>query len=57
MITSDEFLLYCDTALDGYAAVCRELGDDLVNERVDGGNSAFALTSHVVGVMARGDGR
>ena len=53
MITTDEFLGYCDTALDGYAAICRELGDDLVNERVDGGNSAFALVAHVVGVMAR----
>ncbi len=53
MITTDEFLGYCDTALDGYAAICRELGDDLVNERVDDGNSAFALACHVVGVMAR----
>jgi len=53
VITTDEFLGYCDTALDGYAAICRELGDDLVNERVDDGNSAFALVAHVVGVMAR----
>ncbi|WP_377641358.1 DUF664 domain-containing protein [Oryzobacter terrae] len=53
MITTDEFLGYCDTALDGYAAICRELGDDLVNARLDGGNSAFGLATHVVGVMAR----
>lgn len=53
MITTDEFLGYCDTALDQYAAICRELGDDLVNEQVDAGNSAFALATHVVGVMTR----
>jgi hypothetical protein len=56
VISTDEFLAYCDTALDAYAELCRDLGDDLVNERVegvDGSNSAFALVTHVVGVMAR----
>lgn len=55
MITTDEFLAYCDTALDGYASVCRDLGDDLVSVRlpVPGGNSAFGLVAHVCGVMAR----
>jgi hypothetical protein len=56
VITTDEYLALCDTALDGYAAICRELGDDLVSARVEdlpGSNSAFALVAHVVGVMAR----
>ena len=56
MITVEEYLTYCDGALDQYAAICRELGDDLVNgrlEEVPGSNSAFALVAHVVGVMAR----
>ncbi|WP_299441416.1 DUF664 domain-containing protein [uncultured Phycicoccus sp.] len=56
MISTEEYLRYCDAALDQYAAVCRELGDDLVNARLDdvaGSNSAFALVAHVVGVMAR----
>ena len=54
MITVDEFLGYCDTALEGYAVVCRDLGDDLVNARLDdvpGSNAAYALVAHVVGVM------
>ena len=56
MITTDELLACCDTALEGYAGICRELGDDLVNARLDdldASNSAFALVTHVVGVMAR----
>jgi hypothetical protein len=56
VISIDEFLDFCDSALDGYAAICRELGDDLVSARLDevpGSNSAFALVSHIVGVMAR----
>lgn len=54
MITVDEFLDYCDTALDGIADVCRSLGDDGVNVRLDdvpGSNSASGLVAHVVGVM------
>lgn len=56
MITVDEYLDHCDTALDGYADICRALGDDLVNARLDdvpGTNTAYALVAHVVGVMAR----
>ncbi len=55
MITVEQYLDHCERALDGFAAVCEELGDDLVSERLDGvpgSNSAFALVSHVVGVMA-----
>ena len=56
MITVDEFLDHCDTALDGYADSCRTLGDALVNARIEGvrgSNTAYALVAHVVGVMGR----
>ena len=56
MITPDSYLSFCDEALDAYAVVVRELGDPHVNASVpslDGSNSAFALVSHVVGVMGR----
>ena len=36
MITVEEYLGYCDSALDGYADIVRALGDDLVNSRLDG---------------------
>ena len=55
MISVEEYLDVCDAALDGYAQVCRALGDDLVSVRLDdvpGSNSAFGLVAHVVGVMA-----
>ena len=55
MITVEQYLDHCERALDGFGAICEELGDDLVGERLDGvpgSNSAFALVSHVVGVMA-----
>lgn len=56
MITTDEFLAYCDSAIEQYAAIVTELGDERVNARIVGlavSNSAFALVSHVVGVMGR----
>lgn len=55
MITPREYLDYCDVAWDGYAAIARQLGDDLVNERPDlpGTNSCFGLIAHVVGVAGR----
>ena len=55
MITVDEYLGFCDHALDQYAAIVTQLGDDLVAARLDGisgSNSAFALVTHVSGVMA-----
>jgi hypothetical protein len=55
MISVDEFLAYCDSALDGYAAIVRQLGDDLVNTRLDdvpATNTAAALVTHACGVMA-----
>lgn len=56
MITVDAYLTFCDDALDAYAGVVRSLGDPLVNATVpgvEGSNSAFAVVSHVVGVMGR----
>ena len=56
MITVEEYLGFCDDALDGYAAIAAELGDELVNARLDGipgSNSAFALVTHVAGMTAR----
>ena len=55
MISEEEYLDFCDAALDGYAEVCRALGDDLVSVRLDdvpGSISAFGLVAHAVGVMA-----
>ena len=55
MITVDEYLGYCDHALDAYAAIATRLGDDLVNARLDGvpgSNSAFALVAHISGMAA-----
>ena len=56
MITVEEYLTYCDKALDGYAAIARQLGDDLVNERpadVPGANTASGLIAHAAGVISR----
>jgi DinB superfamily len=56
MITVDEYLAYCDRALDAYTEIVTRLGDDLVNARPDGvpgANSAFALVTHVDGMAAR----
>ena len=56
MISVDEYLSCCDRALDGYADTVTELGDDLVNSRLDGipgSNSAFALVTHISGMTAR----
>jgi len=56
VITRDSYLAFCDDALDAYAVITRELGDSRVNAvapGVAGSNSAFALVSHVVGVMGR----
>ncbi|GGL41458.1 DUF664 domain-containing protein [Phycicoccus endophyticus] len=54
MVEGEVFLRFCDDALEQFAALCRELGDDLVNTRVEGvqgSNSAFVLVAHVCGVM------
>ena len=53
MISPEEYLDYCDRALDQYVDALRALGDDLVGERpgFPGANSAFGLAAHVCGVM------
>jgi len=54
MITVDEYLAYCDRALDAFAEIVEEL-DDLVNARLDGipgSNSAFVLVAHIAGMAA-----
>lgn len=56
MTAADELLASCEGLLDQYEALCRELGDQHVTARLDevpGSNSAFALVTHVAGVMAR----
>ncbi|KGN32291.1 hypothetical protein N802_18175 [Knoellia sinensis KCTC 19936] len=61
MITIDEYLAFCDKALNGYAVCVRQLGDAHVNASltdsngtaIEGSNSAFALVAHIVGVMGR----
>jgi hypothetical protein len=56
MIALDEYLSFCDRALDDYADIVTTLGDDLVNARLDGipgSNSAFALVTHICGMSAR----
>ena len=56
VLTIDSYLTFCDEALDAYAGIVRQLGDPLVNATVpgvEGSNSAFAVVSHVVGVMGR----
>ncbi len=56
MTAADELLASCEGLLDQYEDLCRELGDQHVTARLDevsGSNSAFALVTHVAGVMAR----
>ncbi len=56
MIAVDEYLAFCDRALDDYAEIVTTLGDHLVNARLDGipgSNSAFALVTHICGMTAR----
>lgn len=56
MTAADELLASCEGLLDQYEALCRELGEHHVSARLDevpGSNSAFALVTHVAGVMTR----
>lgn len=52
-LTDEDYLAFVDTALDGMLTTCRELGDALVNERLDppGSNSPYAIVVHCVGVI------
>ncbi len=53
MISTEDFLVYVDDALDGMARIVTDLGDDLANRRPDlpGANSPFAILTHCHGVM------
>lgn len=61
MITIEEYVTFCDRALDGYAAIVGELGESHLNASLSsvaglesaGSNSAFALVAHAMGVMGR----
>jgi hypothetical protein len=52
-LTDADYLSFVDTALEGMLATCQQLGDDLVNERLEppGSNSPYAIVVHCVGVM------
>ena len=52
-LTDDDYLSFVDTALDGMLQTCRDLGDQLVNERLSppGSNTPYAIVVHCVGVM------
>ncbi len=52
MITSEEYLFYVDTALDGMVEIVCKLGDDLANRRFGslGANSPYAILTHCLGV-------
>lgn len=52
-LTDDDCLSFVDTALDGMLRTCRDLGDQLVNERLSapGSNTPYAIVVHCVGVM------
>jgi hypothetical protein len=52
-LSDADYLAFVDIALDGMLRTCRELGDELVNERLaaPGSNSPFAIVTHCVGVM------
>lgn len=56
MVTVDSYLTFCDKALDSYAVIVGSLGEahlTAVVPSVEGSNSAFALVTHIVGVMGR----
>jgi uncharacterized damage-inducible protein DinB len=53
MIDSEDYWYFVERALGGMRHVVAELGDDLANRRppLVGGNSAYALLHHCVGVI------
>jgi hypothetical protein len=53
MISVPDLLWYVDEALDGMTLIVSELGDDLVNQRLDGpgANSPYAILTHCLGVV------
>jgi Protein of unknown function (DUF664) len=53
MISREAYLLLVDDALDGLAAILRELGDEGSGRRLDvpGANSPYAVVTHCLGVV------
>jgi hypothetical protein len=53
VIDAEEFLAYCDKALDRLTAIVVGLGDDLANRRppLEGANTAYAILTHCLGVV------
>jgi Protein of unknown function (DUF664) len=53
MISVEDWFSFVDEALDGMSAVLLDLGDRLVNSRVDApeSNTAYAVVTHCLGVM------
>jgi len=52
-ISPEALTAYVDRAVDGMAAIVRDLGDDLANRRpgLPGANSPYAILRHCLGVM------
>jgi hypothetical protein len=52
-ISPDGLVGFVDRAVDGMAAIVRDLGDDLANRRpaLPGANSPYAILRHCLGVM------
>ncbi|MHB1172170.1 MAG: mycothiol transferase [Lacisediminihabitans sp.] len=53
MLESEDYVYFADRALDGMAAIVRDLGDDLANRRppLPGANTPYALLTHCLGVV------
>ncbi|MGN6300694.1 MAG: mycothiol transferase [Angustibacter sp.] len=53
MIDTSAYLSFLDDAVDGLAAILRELGDEHAGRRLDtaGANTPYAVVTHCLGVM------
>jgi Protein of unknown function (DUF664) len=53
VISTDDYLVFVDDALDGMVTIVVELGDELANRRLDlpGSNSPYAVLTHCLGVL------
>lgn len=52
MVSTEDFLAFCDEALEAMAAMVAGLGDELANRRpaLPGANSPYAIVTHCLGV-------
>lgn len=53
MLSTEEYLVYVESALDQQLAIAAGLGDERVNRLpdLDGANSPYAIVTHCLGVM------